>query len=1362
MSRTSTRNPGNAPRAGLGSPVLIPGSRHAEVVQSSGGFVPADTFTGVDPEICRPELLQDIFEAQARAHPSRVAVVDGARELTYAEVDARSTRLAHYLRSQEIGRGDYIALLLPRSADVYIAILGILKAGAAYVPLDPDYPTARIVGMIEDAEVTALLTSTTALLAHDRVPARTILIDVEAPAIDACPATPLAPSDRDAGWRDPCYVIYTSGSTGRPKGVVIEHRSACNYVRSAALIYQTTAEDRVFQGFSISFDFAVEEIWMAFGVGAALVVGTMEVMRSGPALSAILTELRVTALSCVPTLLATMENDVPTLRLLNVGGEQCPQDLVTRWGKPGRRVLNTYGPTEVTVTATWSELRPGKPVTIGCAMPNYAASILDADMREVKPGEEGELYLSGPGVARGYLHRPDLTAERFVPSPFTDRGSAHTVLYKTGDLASYNAEGEILFHGRIDGQVKFRGFRIELSEIETVLMEQPGVAAAVVALRERSPGVQALAAYIVAKVGEDPDNETIKSRLRHRLPHYMMPNTLDRIDAVPVMTSGKVDRKSLPEPEAYAAVRGDETLSDTEAVLMDAFERTFKLSGIALDADFFLDLGGHSLLAALAVSDLRKLRGFTSGIAVADIYAAPTVRGLADLLAGRVARAPSADTAVRGATVARPVSAFGYGACGAAQALFIALIFGLMGVEWAIPLGHFRAAIAATGGRRLAEASVAIVAILLIPVANLLLGIAAKWLLIGRYKAGEYPLWGGYYLRWWMVRRLQALAPLRYLSGTPLIVWYLRALGARVGRDVSIGTAFFQSFDLTEIGDGASIGFDAHLNGHSVESDLLKIGPIQVGSRAGVGNNSVLLPYTVVGAAAELGDKSLLQAGGTVPAGEIWSGSPARKTGQAAPPLAVPSVSRSRALGVGAMLALLTLLLPVVPLAAVAPGVLLTTAVNARWGFGAAALATSPSALLFVVALCLLTIGIKKVFVGQARPGSLPIQSAAYVRRWLLDRLMMFSLDLTNSLYATIYLAPYLRLLGARIGRHSEISTASHITPDLLTFGEGTFIADGACLGASTVRNGMLHVAETRIGNRSFIGNSALVPAATRIPDGCLVGCLSTPPSEGEPFPAGTSWLGLPAMFLPRRQETQHFPEELTFRPTRALYAKRGFVEYFRVTGPATIAALAGLVFAHALGDGRVSFAALPSLVLAYVGAMLLVAGAVPLVKWALMARYQPGARPLWSGFCWRTELVTALFENAYVPYLLNHTLGTPFAAWGMRAMGARVGQRVYFDSTFLTEFDLVQIGDGAALNANCSVQTHLFEDRVMKMDRLKIGKGCSVGEMAIVLYSSEMGDESTLGALSLLMKGESLPPDTHWVGCPAQEAAEARAPIRV
>src|SRR6266545_495660 len=434
----------------------------------------------------QPASLPAFFEASVDLGPDRPAVIVGDQHTTYAELEARANQLARYLLARGIGRGSRVAILLDRSVDLYVAILGTLKSGAAYVPLDPGYPADRVGFVVEDAGVRAVLTTSERVSSYaTKIP--TILLDVEAPRIQRESPTRPGPSEADVGPEDLCYIIYTSGSTGRPKGVAVEHRNITHWVQAARTVYGITAEDRVYQGFSVAFDASLEEIWMAWANGAALVPATPEMSRAGPDLPKLLAAAGVTFLSTVPTLASMFTDDIPSVRLLVFGGERCPDATAHRWCRPGRRVLNTYGPTEATVTATYAECRPGEPVTIGRAMPGYELYVLDESLQPVAAGEAGELCIGGPGLARGYLNRDDLTRQRFVPNPIASDRADVPRIYRTGDLVRATESGDLQFLGRADDQVKIRGYRVELSEIEAQLMTVPGVRAAAVALRELTP-----------------------------------------------------------------------------------------------------------------------------------------------------------------------------------------------------------------------------------------------------------------------------------------------------------------------------------------------------------------------------------------------------------------------------------------------------------------------------------------------------------------------------------------------------------------------------------------------------------------------------------------------------------------------------------------------------------------------------------------------------------------------------------------------------------------------------------------------------------------------------------------------------------
>jgi non-ribosomal peptide synthetase-like protein len=414
--------------------------------------------------------------------------------------------------------------------------------------------------------------------------------------------------------------------------------------------------------------------------------------------------------------------------------------------------------------------------------------------------------------------------------------------------------------------------------------------------------------------------------------------------------------------------------------------------------------------------------------------------------------------------------------------------------------------------------------------------------------------------------------------------------------------------------------------------------------------------------------------------------------------------------------------------------------------------------LSFVVLLSLEIAGVKWLLLGRVPPGRWPVQSLFYFRKWFVDQMMSLSLDVLGPLYASIYLAPWYRLLGAKLGKRAEVSTASFISPDLLSVGDESFIADNVCLGAPRVRNGFVSIGPNRLGKRSFIGNSALLPPGTVIGDSVLIGCLSVPPANpSDALREDTTWMGSPAIFLPQRQTSPAFPAETTFQPSLKLRTQRALIEFVRVISPSTcFIILISLLFSCLLLL-RDHFDLPTTLLLfspLYFAAGLASAAIAIIAKWLLVGRYRAGEKPLWSLFVWRNELVNALHWHLAEPFIIGFLAGTPFIAWYFRLLGTRIGRRVYLETADFSEFDLVRIGDECALNAECTIQTHLFEDRVMKISTVDVGAGCEVGAGSLVLYDTRMEEGSKLDALSLLMKGELLPAGTNWRGIPARSAA--------
>ena len=1316
-----------------------------------------------DPGLTRGETLLEIFTATAQQHRQRPAIDEAGRVLTYGDLDGWSNRVARMLLTKGVGRGSLVGHWMARSATAYAALLGILKTGAAYVPLDPELPPARVRQVATECRMDLLLAST---VRAEGVRLECPILDLAERSAELAALSLTDPAVR-VETEDLAYVIFTSGSTGTPKGVPITHRSVCTLVRAEAQLFGVRPEDRVFQGFSLAFDASVEELWLAWVSGACLVVGTRTLMQAGPELGKRLSEAGVTVFSTVPTLLGLLADPVPSLRLLILGGEACPADLVDRWSRPGLRMVNTYGPTEATVIATWADLQPGHQVTIGRAVPNTRVYVLDGQGALCPIGVPGELHLSGAGLSAGYLGRPDLTAERFIPNPFAD-GPFCDRLYRTGDRVRFNDRGELEFLGRIDAQVKLRGFRIELDEIEAVLRLEPTVLAAAVTLWP-DPGLERLVAYVVPRSGCSVEEAGLLQALRQRLPSYMVPSAIELLDRLPVLASGKVDRKRLPAPaERAPELPSSGVLSVREERLVATWTRLFHGRRPGLNEDFFRDLGGHSLLAAAAVSELRKEADF-SGLAMPDVYAFPTIRALAFEFEMRAVRQQDRPAPLprlpRGAA-----SVWLHRFCAVAQLLSLYPLLGFYALQWMTPYLVYGWSQDHDFPRATGIAA-ALLSLALVYPAMYLLSIAAKWLLLGRIRPGRHRVWGFFYWRWWLVHRIIAATPLDYLVESPLLGWYFRLMGVRIGGNVHLGTTALAAFDLTRIGEEASIGQDARLSGYTLEDGFLEIGSIQVGRRCYVGNRSILSPGSELEDGAVLEDLGLLPAGGRIPAGQRWAGSPARPLPirvedqqRTATPLAPASAAHR--LGFGLLQALGAFLVPVAFLAAIFPGLILINELYASTNGYFAYLVVAPLvALSFVVLLALEIAAAKWLLLGRVQPGTYGLHSGFILRKWYVDRLMAMGLDLLAPLYATVYLPTWFRLLGARLGAWAEISTAGSGTPDLLDIGEESFIADCVSFGPPKVDLGQVTLAATRVGRRAFVGNSALVPAGTELGDSVLVGVLSVPPTAPEDAArVDSAWLGSPAIYLPRRQESGAFGEEATFRPRKRMILLRAFIEQFRVLAPATgfivltsllLTAVTEIEDAHSLG------AAVLALPLLYLAAGLLACLFVVGAKWIVMGVYRPSEKPLWCSFVWRTELVSSLHENLADGWLLRLLQGTPLVPVYFRLLGCRIGKRVCMESTWLTEYDLVTIGDDVCLNADCTVQTHLFEDRVMKMDRVDIGAGCSVGTDSVVLYGSCMEPGSVLGDLSLLMKGETLPAGTRWEGSPARPAAPLSGPAR-
>jgi len=575
----------------------------------------------------RNACLHHLVEKQAGQTPDRTAVIFGSTTLTYRELDEQANRLAHLLIGHGIGPDKLVGICLDRSAEMVIALLAVLKSGGAYVPLDPAYPKDRIHYVLQDASSAVLLTSESLAVHLDPAGAKVICVDRDHRLISSQPATP--PPHR-AVSSNLAYVIYTSGSTGKPKGVQIEHRAAVNFMSSMQREPGLSPEDTLLAVTTLSFDIAGLEMFLPLVTGAKIVVAPRETIIDGFDLIKKLDEHKVTVMQATPAtwrlLLAADWAGTRGLKIL-CGGEPLPADLATQLLSRCDSLWNMYGPTETTIWSTCCRITDAAGIHIGRPIDNTLIRIVDERFQPVPIGVPGELLIGGDGLARGYYNRPDLTAEKFITIP----GGR---FYRTGDLARYRADGNIDCLGRLDFQVKVRGFRIELSEIETVLLQSEHVANAVVVALKDDNGENTLVAYCATRSAAAPEVAVLRNHLAAQLPVYMIPATFVFLPALPTTPNGKIDRKALPTPDRTqpAETRAqDAPRTATEQRIATAFAEVLRLPGVSRDDNFF-DLGGHSLLVLQMQARLRRNFGIT--LDLQQIFQTPTVAALARIVDG--------------------------------------------------------------------------------------------------------------------------------------------------------------------------------------------------------------------------------------------------------------------------------------------------------------------------------------------------------------------------------------------------------------------------------------------------------------------------------------------------------------------------------------------------------------------------------------------------------------------------------------------------------------------------------------------------------------------------------------------------------
>lgn len=1265
-----------------------------------------------------PRTLPDILHRTVQQHPNAPALDDGTRVLTYRALQAEVDQLRGMLVAAGIGGGDRVGIRVPSgTADLYVAILAVLASGAAYVPVDADDPDERAELVFGEADVCAVVGT-----------GRTLAMRGTPIAEDWTPSP-----DADA------WIIFTSGSTGKPKGVAVSHRAAAAFVDAEARMFLTDEPlgpgDRVLAGLSVAFDASCEEMWLAWRHGACLVPAPRSLVRTGMDLGPWLVAQRITVVSTVPTLAALWPTEaLDEVRLLIFGGEACPPELAERLAVEGREVWNTYGPTEATVVACAAQLTGEGPVRIGLPLDGWELAVVDGQGGLVPMGATGELVIGGVGLAR-YLDAAK-DAEKFAPLPSLGWDRA----YRSGDLVRAEPDG-LVFIGRADEQVKLGGRRIELGEVDAALHALPGVAGAAAAVRRTRGGNQILVGYVVPAGPDAFDPADALTRLRAALPAALVP-LLTTVDALPTRTSGKVDREALPWPLPLTGATAAADLTGTEAWLAEQWADVLGTPPAGADDDFFAS-GGTSLGAARLVS---LLRGRYPGVSVADLYQHPTVRALAVVLDETGAREAAPRTV---APVPRRT--------GLAQTALLPGLMSLVGLRWLVVLAAVNNLLHAPWAPAASWWWVLAGWLLFIsPPGRILIASRGARLLLRGVRPGTYPRGGTVHMRLWVAEKLAEFSGATNLAGVWL-AWYARALGVKLAAGVDLHS-LPPVTGMLRLGKGAAVEPEVDLSGHWVDGDTVHIGRIRIGAGAIVGARSTLLPGARIGKRAQIGPGSCVL--GAVPAGQRFAGVPAARTGKATQrwPDRRPTRARRWTFAYG----LTSLVLGFLPVLAALPGL----ALLGRLVHGAptlrVALLHALAGVPFATVVMLLTyallvlVGVRLLGIGL-RAGYHPVHGRVAWQAWTTERLMNMARVALFPLYASLFTPVWMRALGMRVGRRVEISTVVAL-PTLTSVGDHAFLADDTMVGSYELGGGWLRVDTARVGKGAFLGNSGMTAPGRKVPNRGLVGVLSATPKRAK---AGTSWLGMPPMRLPRAPEATDAAR--TFDPPRRLMVARAAVELCRLVPVMCSVALAVLALAafEALA-GTAGFAVAASAG----GLVLLAAGLLACVvasaaKWLLVGRFRTGERPLWSSFVWRNELADTFIEVLAVPWLAGAVGGTPVMSAWLRSLGARVGRGVWCETYWLPEADLIRLGDATTVNRGCVVQTHLFHDRIMRMDTVTLDEGATLGPHGIVLPGVTVGAHATVGPASLVMRGELVPAVGRWLGNPIAAWPSPPPPVR-
>ncbi|MDD7964592.1 Pls/PosA family non-ribosomal peptide synthetase [Actinomycetospora lemnae] len=1306
------------------------------------------------------------------------------RTLSYGELDADANRLARYLRLHGVRGGDRVALRLDSPDAAHLALLALARLGAATVTVAPGLSPDDTTTLLADVGATTLLATDrdTPELTGPALAAGADVVAVDRAAALIAEQDPRALLEVESGPRRDAlaYVVPTTDDAGL-RATAVDHTAAVALVRVLADVLGLRPGDRVHRGAAPGSDLAVLETWLPWARGATVVVPPSGVERAPAALGRHLRAQHVSVLCAAPDLLAGIDEDLPDLRLVVVPGPAYPQDLVARWHRPGRRLVGIYGPPEATVAALWTELRPDGAATLGVPLPTGRVVVLDPGRpaRTLPPGAVGEIGLAGAGVARGYVGRAELDRETFVPDPLGIPGNPSGRVVRTGDLGRATEDGEVEFLGRLV-DAGGRGSR-------PTAMTVPRRAAVTVPVVPPLPPLP-------PPLPPSPPLPSLPPSSRPRVrvttsapPADSAPTVALSVAALappptaPPAPPPTAPPATPPAPPATAPAPPDRTQALLAEILAGALDR----DDVPVDAHVFDDLGADSMLMARFCARVRKHPDLPS-IAMQDVYAHPTVAQLATALAPTTTLTTTTTTTTTTTPAPRadepapepdpepePVPRAGrvaYVLCGAAQLLFV---LGYTYVAATIVTWAFEWLALAPDELHLYLRSVAVGSFAFAVLS--ILPIALKWLLVGRWRPREFPIWGLTYLRLWIVRVLVQSSPLVLFVGTPIYPFYLRALGARVGKGaVLLSGPVPVCADLLTVGAGALVRNDVFLAGYRAHDGRIQTGPVTIGRDAVVGENVVLDIDTTIGDGATLGHSSSLHRGQSVPAGATWHGSPAREA-----PTAYPTVPPMRC---GALrkvaysvVSLAVLLAVVLPLAAGGTALLVLEIPQLR-----ALIEPGPGALtsrlFWMETLLVSVIGVfGLVLVGLLVVTTLPRLFALGVRpdrvyalygvhywchRWVsgLTNVTAFTYLFGDS----SAIAHYLGRLGYRL--RPLVQTGSNFgmavkqeNPYLTRVGSGTVVADGLSVMNADYSATSFRVSTTGIGARNFLGNRIHYPPQGRTGDDCLLATKVMVPVDG-PVREGVGLLGSPSFEIPRsvaRDDALDLGGDELARglrrknrhnaTTMALFL---LVRWWLFLG---MAALVACIASVPVRLGAIEMLVAQLLIFVF-GTLWLV-----LVERSV-ARLQcraPEGRSIYDPSFWRHER----FWKVALPDWVVVFNGTPYKNLVWRMLGVRIGKRVFDDGVNLTERTFTTIGDECTFNAQTVLQCHSQEDGAFKSEVITVGAGVTLGVGAFAHYGTTIGDGAVLAPDTFLMKGEEVPPGEYWGGNPARAMAPGTIP---